>query len=221
MGEDLLVRPFRDQEIDVSTPGAGGPQPPEQDPSQAGRSAGWGQQPPADAPAGWGQQPPAAPPVTGQQPWGPPPQPGQQPGQQFGQPQQPWGPAPGQPQQFGGPGGAQAYGQPPKRSSKLLPILGGVAALIVALGLLFSFLGAGDPEIGDCVKPDGTSFETVGCDDDEAQAKIVGTDDDMTGDAFDAADVNDLCTEVPSATAVLWWGTSNSEDGTVYCAEPL
>ena len=221
MGEDLLVRPFRDQEIDVSTPGAGGPQPPEQDPSQAGRSAGWGQQPSADAPAGWGQ-PPAAPPATGQQPWGPPPG---QPGQQFGQPQQPWGPPPGQPQfgqpqQFGGPGGAQAYGQPPKKS-RLLPILAGVAALVVALGLLFSFLGAGDPEIGDCVKPDGASFETVGCDDDEAQAKIVGTDDDMTGDAFDAADANDLCTEVPSATAVLWWGTSNDEDGTVYCAEPL
>lgn len=216
----------------MSTPGAGGPQPPEQDPSQAGRSAAWGQQPPADAPTGWGQQPPAAAPAPGQ-PWGPPPQPGQpQPGeqfgQQFGQPQQPWGPPPGQPgqqygqpQAFGGPGGAQAYGEPPKKSRKLVPILGGVAALVVALGALFSFLGAGDPEIGDCVKPDGSSFETVACDDDEAQAKIVGTDDDMTGDAFDAADVNDLCTEVPSATAVLWWGTSNSEDGTVYCAEPL
>jgi hypothetical protein len=219
MGEDLLVRPTRDQEIDVSTPGAGGPQPPEQDPSEAGRSAGWAQQPPAESPAGWGQQPPAGASTPGQQPWGPP---------QPGQPQQPWGPPqPGQPQQFGQPqalgqpGGAQAFGEPQKRSSKLLPILGGVAALVVALGLLFSFLGAGDPEVGDCVKPDGDSFETVACDDDEAQAKIVGTDSDMTGNAFDAADANDLCTEVPTATAVLWWGTSNDEDGKVYCAEPL
>ncbi|WP_179966109.1 hypothetical protein [Modestobacter altitudinis] len=196
----------------MSTPGAGGPQPPEQDPSEAGRSAGWGQQPSADSPAGWGQQPPTGASTPGQQPWGPP-----QPGQlQPGQPQQF-----GQPQAFGQPGGAQAFGEPPKRSSKLLPILGGVVALVVALGLLFSFLGAGDPEVGDCVKPDGSSFETVACDDDEAQAKIVGTDTEMTGDAFDAADVNDLCTEVPSATAVLWWGTSNDEDGKVYCAESL
>ncbi len=173
----------------MSTPGAGGPQPPEQGPGQAGRSAGWGQQPPAGTPAGWGQQP--------------------------------WGPPPGPPQAFGRPAGAQAFGQPTKKSRRLLPILGGVLGLVVALGLLLSFLGAGDPGIGDCVKPEGTSFETVACDDDEAQAKIVGTDTDMTGDAFDAADADDLCTEVPSATAVLWWGTSNDEDGKVYCAEPL
>jgi hypothetical protein len=190
----------------VSTPGAGGPQLPEQDPGQTGPSAGWGQQPPAGAPVpGWGQQP-----------WGPP---------QPGQPQQqPWGPPPGQPQQPWGPpqfGQLQAFGQPTRRSRRLLPILGGVVALVVALGLLFSVLGARDPEIGDCVKPDGTSFQTVACEDDEAEAKIVGIDTDMTGDAFDAADADDLCTEVPSATAVLWWGTSDDEDGKVYCAAQL
>jgi hypothetical protein len=43
----------------------------------------------------------------------------------------------------------------------------------------------------------------------------------MTGDEFDAANIDDLCTEVPTASAVLWWGTSNDEDGTVYCAESL
>ena len=189
----------------MSTPGAGGPQPPEQDPSQPGGAAGWGQQPPA-----------------GQQPWGPPP------GQPWGPPPagQPWGPPPGQPQQFGPPqqfgqpAGASAFGRPEKRS-RLWPVLGGVVGLVVVLGALVSFLGSGDPEIGDCVKPDGTSFEPIACDDDQAQARIVGTDDDMTGDAFDAADPDELCTEVPSATAVLWWGTADDEDGKVYCAESL
>jgi hypothetical protein len=54
----------------VSTPGAGGPQPPEHDPGQAGRSAGWGRQPPAGSPAGWGQQPPAGAPAPAVLWWG-------------------------------------------------------------------------------------------------------------------------------------------------------
>jgi hypothetical protein len=176
----------------VSTPGAGGPQPPEQDPSQPAQPAGWGQQPPAGQPYP-GQQPPA-----GQQPWGAPQQPGQpafgQPG--FGQPQQP---------------------EKPKR--KWLPIVGGIVALLVVLGALSSFLGVGDPEVGDCVKPDGLSFEMVGCDDDEARAKIIGTEADMTGDEFEAADIDALCTDYANATSVLWYGTSNDDEGQVYCAE--
>jgi hypothetical protein len=43
----------------------------------------------------------------------------------------------------------------------------------------------------------------------------------MTGDEFDATDVSQLCTEVPSATVVLWSGTSNDAAGNVFCAEPL
>jgi hypothetical protein len=87
--------------------------------------------------------------------------------------------------------------------------------------VLISFLGGGDPEVGDCVKPDGASFEKVDCEDSDAEAKIVGTDDDMTGTAFDAADPADLCTEIPSTTVVLWSGTDNEENGHVYCAEGL
>jgi hypothetical protein len=216
MRQDLRRPHPRDQEIDVSTPGAGGPQPPEQDPNQPGQPASWGHQPPADQSAGWGQQPPAGQPYPGQQPqqpWGAP-QPGQPPA--FGQPQ-----GFGQPQAFGQPQGFGQPEQPAKPKRKWLPIVGGVVGLIVVLSALGSFLGAGDPEIGDCVKPDGSSFEKVDCDDDAAQAKIVGTDDDMTGVEFDATDVNELCTEVPSATVVLWSGTSNEDNGKVFCAEPI
>jgi hypothetical protein len=190
VGQDLPDPTSRDQEIDVSTPGAGGPQPPEQDPNQ-----------PAQPNAG--QQSP------GGQPWGPPPQ------QQWGaqQPQQPWG-APQPP-------AGQAFGQPEKPTRKWLPIVGGIVALLVVLGALSSFLGAGDPEVGDCVKPDGLSFETVDCDDEGARAKIVGTDADMTGEEFEAADANALCTDYADATSVLWYGTSNDEEGQVYCAEDL
>jgi hypothetical protein len=184
----------------VSTPGPGGMQPPEQDPNRPGQPASWGQHPPADRSAGWGQQQPPA----GQ------PHPGQQPPQPWGAPQQP-----GQPQGFGQPE------QPVKPRRTWLPIVGGVVGLIVVLSALGSFLGAGDPEIGDCVEPDGSSFEKVDCNDDAAQAKIVGTDDDMTGVAFDATDVDELCTEVPSATVVLWSGTSDEDNGKVFCAEPV
>jgi hypothetical protein len=135
-----------------------------------------------------------------------------QPGQPaFGQP------AFGQPA-YGQSSGAQGFGEPQKPRRRWLPIVGGIVALLVVLGALSTFLGGGEPKVGDCVKPDGDSFETVSCDSDDAQAKIVGTDDDMTGDEFDAANDGDLCTEVPSATAVLWYGTSNDEDGKVYCA---
>ena len=211
----------------MSTPGSG-PQPPEQNPSQPGQGTGWGQEPPTgqsapgqpgppwDAPQGAAGQPGQ----PGQQPWGAP-QPGQQPpAGQFdaGQPgQQPWG----APQ---GATGAQALGpsaQSAKKSPRWLPILGGVLALVVVLGLLTTFLGGGDPEVGDCVTPDGNSFATVDCDSGDAQEKIVGTDDDLTGDEFYAADPNELCLDYPTATSVLWWGSEQDEDGKVYCSAAL
>ncbi|HEV7871879.1 MAG TPA: hypothetical protein VGO95_11545 [Modestobacter sp.] len=192
----------------MSTPGAGGPQPPEQDPSQSGQPADWGQQPPAGQPQP-GQE--------SQQPWGaqqPPagqPQPGQEP------PQQPWGAA--QP-----PAGAPGFGQPqpekPKR--KWLPIVGGIVALIVVLVALSSFLGGGDPEVGDCIHQTGASaFDTVDCDADNADFRIVGTDADMTGEEFDATSAQELCTDFANATSVLWYGSDNAKDGHVYCAEDV
>jgi hypothetical protein len=209
----------------VSTPGSGGPQPPEQDPSQPGRPGGWGQQPPAGQPYP-GQQP-VGQPYPGQQPVGQP-YPGQQPvgqpypGQQPAAGQQPWGTPqqPGTPPPFGG-SGAQAYGQPaapqkPKR--RWLPIVGGVIALIVVLGALANFLGAGDPEVGDCIQQTGDSdFTTVDCDSSDAERKVVGVDDDMTGDEFRDAPAEQLCVDFPETTFVLWSGSDESKDGHVYC----
>jgi hypothetical protein len=186
VGQDLPDRTSRDQEIDVSTPGAGGPQPPEQDPSQPAQPGNFGQQPPAG------------------QPWGAP-----------QQPQQPWGaPQPAGPQGFGQPQ------QPAKPTRKWVPIVGGIVVLIVALFALTSFLGGGAPEVGDCIHQTGSSeYETVDCDSDDSDFKIVGIDEDMTGEEFDATDVNELCLDHATATSVLWYGTSNDEDGSVYCAE--
>jgi hypothetical protein len=188
----------------VSTPGPGG-QPPENDPDPSGQPQGWGQQRPAGAPDPSQQQWSAPQGTPGQFP-GQPGQPGQFPGQFPGQP-----------------AGAQAYGAPaePKKKNKVLQIIGAIAAVIVALVVLTTFLGGGDPEVGDCIKPDGTSFEKVDCDANDAEAKIVGTADDMTGTEFDASDVNELCTNVPSATVVLWSGTDQDKDGKVFCAEGI
>jgi hypothetical protein len=193
----------------VSTPGPGGPQPPEQDPRQPGQPASWGQQPPAGQPYPGqpypGQQPPAG------QPWGAPQQPGYP---QAGYPQQP-----GTPQPFGATG-AQAFGAPapqkPKR--RWLPIVGGVIALIVVLSALTNLLGGGDPKVGDCIQQTGDSnFETVDCDSSDAERKVVGIDDDMTGDEFRDAPAEQLCTDFPDTTFVLWSGSDESEDGHVYC----
>jgi hypothetical protein len=41
----------------------------------------------------------------------------------------------------------------------------------------------------------------------------------MTGEEFDVADPNELCTDYANATSVLWYGVSNDEEGQVYCAE--
>jgi hypothetical protein len=210
----------------VSTPGSGGPQPPEQDPSQSGQPAGWGQQPPAGQPYP-GQQPvgqpypgqqPVGQPYPGQQPIGQQPYPGQQPpaGQQpWGTPQQPGTPPP-----FGGTG-AQAYGQPAapqKPRRRWLPIVGGVIALVVVLGALANFLGGGDPKVGDCIQQTGDSdFTTVDCDSSDAERKVVGVDDDMTGDEFRDAPAEQLCVDFPETTFVLWSGSDESKNGHVYC----
>jgi hypothetical protein len=221
----------------VSTPGSGGPQPPEQDPSQPGQPAGWGQQPPAGQPYPGPQQSVGQPYPGPQQPVGQPyPGPQQPVGQPYPGPQpagesypgqqppagQPWGapPPPGAPQPFGATG-AQAFGQPdapqkPKR--KWLPIVGGIVALLVVLGALTSFLGGGDPKVGDCIQQTGDSdFTTVDCDSSDAERKVVGVDQDMTGDAFRDAPAEGLCTDFPETTFVLWSGSDESEDGHVYC----
>ena len=207
----------------MTTPGSG-PQPPEQ--PQPAQPAWGAPSQPGQPEQQWGQ--PAQPAQPGQQ-WG---QPGQQPGQQWGQPgQQPgqqWGQPgqqPGQPGQPwappagpGAPEGAHAFGQPVQQSKKRkwIPAVGGVVAVAAVAVVGNSLLGGGDPDIGDCVKPDGDSFDVVDCSSDDAQAKVIGTDDDMTYDEMMSNDA--ACTKFPEATVVLWSGADEDEDGHVYCA---
>jgi hypothetical protein len=244
MGQDLPDRTSRDQEIDVSTPGSG-PQPPEQDPSQPGQPAGWGQQPPTGQPhpgqqpaagqpypgqqppagepyAGQphpGQQPPAGQPYPGQQPPAGQPYPGQQP--PAGQPypgQQPWGPPPGGT-------GAQAFGQPEqpqKKRRKWLPIVGGVVALLVVLGLLTTFLGGDSAKAGDCVNEKSDEIGVVDCDSDDAAYKVAGVVDDVSQNDLqnDAA----ACDKWPNSVAYAWEGAEPDDldsKGTGYCLEEL
>lgn len=52
----------------------------------------------------------------------------------------------------------------------------------------------------------------------DAQYEVVGTDEDMTGDEFDATSADEICTGVPPATVVLWSGGAQDQDGKVFCA---
>jgi hypothetical protein len=209
--QDLRDRTPRDQETDVSTSGTGGPQPPEQDPSQSGQPAAWGQQPPA------GQQYPGGQP---QQPWGAPQPPADQqyPG---AQPQQPWGapqPPSGQPY----PGQQPAFGEPEKPKRKWLPIVGGIVALFVVLGALSSLLGGSSAEVGDCVNAATDEIGVVGCDDSEAAFTVVGVVEDVSQNELTSDP--EVCADWPSAAGYAWEGTSPDDldsDGTGYCLEEL
>ncbi|MGY1722806.1 hypothetical protein [Blastococcus sp. SYSU DS0533] len=150
---------------------------------------------------------------------------GQQPGQPgpYGQPAQPGQPgqpagAPVPPQR-----GATPGGQPQQKSSpvrKVLLAVGGVLVALVAVGLLFSMLGGGEPEVGDCVANlDGEQVETVECGAAEAEARIVGIDEQE----LDYADFleQDVCLDFESAVGAIWVGDDEAEPGTIYCAEPV
>ncbi|HEX2075964.1 MAG TPA: hypothetical protein VHF92_19470 [Geodermatophilus sp.] len=128
-------------------------------------------------------------------------------------------PAPGGAPQagWGSPAGAPA----PSSGKKWAGIAGTVAAVGVAGLVALGGFGLGDPEIGDCVKTTGaTSFEAVDCDDSTAEARIVGVEgEEQTYAAFQADP--DSCVEFPTATLALWIGAEVTEDGTIYCAEPV
>jgi hypothetical protein len=178
-------------------PPAGGPQPGQSVPSQGAPYPGAG---PAGAWHAAGGQPGA---------WGQP-QPGQ-PG--FGQPQpgQPFG----QPGSFGGPGPAPAK---PGKGRKIGSI---VAAVAVAGGVAaFRFIDVGAPEVGDCITSEGTSYETVACDDSGAEARIVGVIDEKVTESEFYESSYQPCGDFPTTTQVLWSGETGGE-GTVYCAEDV
>ncbi|SEL60413.1 hypothetical protein SAMN04515665_11567 [Blastococcus sp. DSM 46786] len=197
----------------MSHPGNG----PDQNPS--------GQQPGQPGPFGQPGQP-GQPGQYGQPgPYGQPAQPGQpyQPFDQAGQPDQPG--QPGQPAGGWVPpqGGATPWGQPEEKGSpakKVLLAVGGVLVALVAVGLLFSMLGGGEPEVGDCVANlDGEEVETVECEAAEAEARIVGIDEQE----LNYADFleQDVCLDFASAVGAIWVGADEAEPGTVYCAEPV
>ncbi|MGY1836139.1 hypothetical protein ACI79P_13605 [Blastococcus sp. SYSU DS0510] len=188
----------------MSHPGNG----PEQNPS--------GQQPGQPGPSGQPGEPGR---------YGEPSQPGR-PYQPFDQPGQP-----GQPGQAGQPsggwvppqGGATPWGQPEKKggaATKVLLAVGGVLVALVAVGLLFSMLGGGEPEVGDCVaNVAGEQVEVVDCDAAEAEGRIVGIDEQE----LDYAEFieQDVCLEFETAVGAIWVGADETEPGTIYCAEPV
>lgn len=214
---------------DGSQPGQPPAQPGWGQPPQPGRSGPLGQQglswgPPGQGPAGqqpWGQPGPG----PSGQPWGQPGQQGQ-PGQPWGQPGrqgQPWGAQTGSPAAAGQPwSGQQAFGQlDPKKAGPRtwLPIVGGVIVLLVVLGGLVSFFGAGEPEVGDCVQRTDT-IEVVDCDGGDAQYRVVGIDDerdDLTQSEFYADD--STCSQFSGVTQQAWLGDVDDADseGTIYC----
>ena len=153
---------------------------------------------------------PGGPPQGGQPgAWGQP-----QPG--FGQPG-PFGPGqPGQPGPFGGPAPAPA-GKPGKGRK-----IGSIAAAVAIAGgvAAFRLVDFGAPEVGDCITSEGTSYETIACDDSGAEARIVGVIDEQVTESEFYAPSYQPCGDFPTTTQVLWNGTNGGE-GTVYCAEDV
>lgn len=130
----------------------------------------------------------------------------QTPGQQPGQPA--WQPPAPQPEQS-------------SRGKKLLKVGGPiVGALVVGVASVTGFFGAGDPEVGDCVKASGTnSFEVVDCGSKEAQFKVVGQDEEQR--TYPDSQTNpEVCAKFPAAEYILWIGDDGGL-GTAYCADTL
>ena len=132
--------------------------------------------------------------------------------------------APGQP---GTPDSAWAAPQaePAKTSSaKKWASLAGTVVVAGVGGAYFLTGGFGisDPKVDDCIHMESESdWETVGCDDSGADAKIIGIQDGkQTEDEF-MADPN-TCSEFAAAEGALWYQNGMiTEKGTVYCVASL
>ena len=144
-------------------------------------------------------------------------QPGQQPPHQEqpyqGQPAGAWTP----------PQGPGAPGQPEKKSSVLKKVVLPIIAVLAVLGIAAAALGlaGGSVEVGDCVTMEGaTSFDSVSCGSDEAEYKITGIDEqELTEAEFQAAAIDEVCVDFANTEVALWIGDSETDPGTVYCAE--
>ena len=108
-------------------------------------------------------------------------------------------------------------------AKKWLPIAGSVAvAGVIGAGSLTGWFGIGDPKVGDCVQFKGeTDWEVVGCGADEAEAKIVGVEDEKkTEDEFMQDPAS--CSAFATAEGALWLsGSMITEKGSVYCVASL
>ena len=124
---------------------------------------------------------------------------------------------------------ADEWATPPaeskKSGAKKWAGLAGTVA-VVGVGAAYSLTGGfgiGAPRVGDCVQMVGdTSFEAVGCDDAEAEMRIVGIDEqEMTRAEFDAAGVDEICADFATTEAALWIGDVMTDPGTIYCAASI
>jgi hypothetical protein len=126
---------------------------------------------------------------------------------------------PGQPGQFP-PGQGWAPAPAAKgNNGKLLAIAGALLAVVVIGVLAFAFLGAGDPEAGDCLKEDGQELAIVDCDDSDAAYRLVGIQDgEQTYDEY-LADP-ETCAEFLAETTQSFWVGEDGDttgQGVVYC----
>ena len=95
------------------------------------------------------------------------------------------------------------------------------AVVVAGIGGAYTLTGGfgiGDPKVNDCLHMKSeTDFETVACDDADADAKVVGIEDEkQTEDEF----TNDptFCESFPTAEGAVWYQTGMiTEKGTVYC----
>jgi hypothetical protein len=101
-----------------------------------------------------------------------------------------------------------------------------VAGTIVVVGAgaayqLTGHFGIGDPKVGDCLHMKSeTDFEQVSCDDDSADAKVIGIEDKkLTEKEF--TDAAEICTNFADAEGGIWYQNGMiTEKGTVYCVVP-
>ena len=123
---------------------------------------------------------------------------------------------PGQPPQ--GPGWAP---QPQKKSSvgKWIAIAGGILVVAIIAVVALAFVVGGDPEVGDCLKQDGTDLQLLDCDDSEAAYRVIGIQEgEQSYDEYIADP--ETCAAFPEAIQSFWVGENgdNTGQGVVYCA---
>lgn len=123
------------------------------------------------------------------------------------------------------PAGATPGGRPEEKgggASKALLAGAGVLVAVVVVGLLVSMRGPAAPVVGDCMRnPVGSEVEIVDCDSAEAEARIVGADEQEIDHTEFEKPETIVCAGFPEALNAIWVGNDREEPGTIYCAEPV